>query len=265
MIISAEFVYGWQLEQHLWWRQFARDHDLDLRIVLYLRPPLDWLASALSEGLKYARQLPHAGLIDFYLRFLPEQHLALSERIDTLAEVYGPESLVIRPFLRSQLLHGCVVRDFCQVVGMRQPPATIHRQNDSLSLEASQCLHLRNIAPGRPLWGPLDLLRRDALLLRLGRIFRDQPCLRLQPAVLGDRLEPLELPLSAAAGDGLASLDQLLALTAWTRERLAAAVGADCTPVQALARLERGPVGAPLLRSARKLIRRELRHRRVGC
>ncbi|MEB3351728.1 MAG: hypothetical protein VKM01_05320 [Cyanobacteriota bacterium] len=280
LILSAELAYGWRRDQHLWWRQFASEHCLDLRIVVYLRPPIDWLASALSEGLKFGRQSTHAGLVEFYLHQLPERHLDLCARIDMLVDVYGKEAVVIRPFLRSALLEGCVVRDFCRVVGLGQAPATIHRQNDSLSLEASQCLHLRNIAMGRPLRGTLDLLRRDALLQQLGRIFPDRPSLRLEPGVLGDGVGRLErqlaalqqrhglaLPLStAASGGGLASLDPLLTLPVDAQDRLAAAVAAGGgTPAEALARLERGRAAAPLLRSARRLLRRELRHARVGC
>jgi len=280
VILSAEFAYGWRLDQHLWWRQFAREQSLELRIVVYLRPPLDWLASALSEGLKYGRQITHAALIDFYLHRLPERQLDVSTRVDMLVDVYGAEAVVIRPFLRSELLEGCVVRDFCRVVGLRQAPTTIHRQNDSLSMEASQCLHLRNIAMGRPLRGTLDLLRRDALLQQLGRIFPDRPSLRLEPGVLGEGLGRLErqlaalqqrhglaLPLSTAAGGGgLASLDPLLTLPVAAQERLAAAVDAGGgTPEEVLARLERGLAVAPVLRSARRLLRRELRHARAGC
>jgi hypothetical protein len=279
LIISAEFAYGWQPEQHLWWRRFAQDHDLDLRIVIYLRPPLDWLASGLAEILKYGHKASHDELRTHVRQRMLVRPLQYTARLDMLSEVYGPENLVIRPFLPSHLLEGCVVRDFCRVVGLPQPPATIRRQNDSLSLEATQCLHLRNVDLGRPLRGPLDLLRRDALLLRLGHIFRDRPSLRLQPAVLGEQLEVvqrelatlhrrhgLELPLSTAAADaGLASLDALLALPAWASERLASAVDPGCSPEQALARLERDLAVAPVLHSISRLLRRKLRHARVGC
>jgi hypothetical protein len=279
LILSAEFAYGWSREQHLNWRQFAQEHGLDLRIVVYLRSPIDWLASALSQGLKYGRHTTHDGLIDTFLRRIPERQLDYAARIDMLAEVYGPEALVIRPFLRNQLQEGCVVRDFCRVVGLQQAPATIHRQNDSLSLEACQCLHLRNLALGRPLRGPLDLLRRDVLLLHLGRIFQGRPSLRLQPAVLGERLEEMRqrlnaleqrhgiaLPLTTgAAGDGLASLDPLLNLPAAALEQLVVASGGRDTSEQALARLERGLAVAPTVHVARRYLRRKMRHIRSGC
>lgn len=277
LIISSEFTYGWRPDQHHWLQQFARDHRLDLRIVMYLRPPLDWIASALSEEVKYARSVTHPALTDLLNRWLGWQ-LDFSARIDTLAEVYGPEALVIRPFLRSQLLDGCVVRDFCRVVGIRQLPDTIHRRNESLSLEASQCLHLHNIARGRPLQGALDLLRRHGLLMQLSELFADRPSLRLQPSVLGKRLGTLQqhlstlqqrhaiaLPLSTAASDvGLTSLDELLSLPASARARLAA-VGGDCPPEQILARMERGLALTPMLAFARRRLRRELRHLRRGC
>ena len=281
LILSAELAYGWTRDQHLCWRQFALDQGLDLRIVLYLRPPVDWLGSALAEGLKYARHVSHAQIIDHCLQIHYGQKLLYSNTLDALAELYGENALILRPFPRNQLLGGCVVRDFCQVVGMRKVPDTIHRQNDSLSLEASQCLHLRNISLGRRLRGSLDLLRREALLHHLELIFHDRPSLRLHPSVLGEGLPAMlqqltrlqerhviTLPLSTAVDDEqLTNLEPLLALPDWARERLAAAAGAgsEKTAEQLLARLEQGLAPVSVLRSARRLLRRELRHARVGC
>lgn len=281
MILSAQLAYGWTPDQHLWWQQFARDQGLDLRLVVYLRPPLDWLGSALAEALKYARQMSHAQIRDYCLQVQSGQNLLYSNCLDVLAEPYGENALIVRPFLRDQMLGGCVVRDFCQVVGMCKAPDTIHRQNDSLSLEASQCLHLRNISLGRRLRGSLDLLRREALLHHLELIFHDRPSLRLHPSVLGEGLPAMlqqltrlqerhgiTLPLSTAADDeGLTNLEPLLALPDWARERLAAAAGAgsEKTADQLLARLEQVLAPVSLFRSARRLLRRELRHARIGC
>lgn len=281
MILSAELAYGWTRHQHLLWQQFVRSQGLDLRIVLYLRPPLDWLGSALAEGLKYARHVSHAQITDHCLQIQPGRHLMYSRTLDILADIYGDNALVVRPFLRDQMLGGCVVRDFCQVVGMREVPDTIHRQNESLSLEASQCLHLRNISLGRRLQGSLDLLRREALLHQLERIFHDRPCLRLHPSVLAEALPGIQqhltglqerhgisLPLSTAVDDGgLKNLEPLLSLPDWARGRLAAAAGAgsEQSAEQLLARLEQGLAPVSVLRSARRLLRRELRHARVGC
>jgi len=281
LILSAELAYGWTRHQHIFWRQFAHDHGLDLRIVVYLRPPLDWLGSALAEGLKYARHVSQAQIIDHCLQIRAGQKLLYSNTLDALAELYGENALIVRPFLRDQMLGGCVVRDFCQVVGMRGVPDTIHRQNESLSLEASQCLHLRNISLGRSLQGSLDLLRREALMHQLERIFRDRPCLRLHPSVLGEALPGIQrhltglqerygitLPLSTAVdGGGLTNLESLLALPVWARERLAAAagLGSEKTAEQLLARLEQSLAPLAVLQAARRLLRRELRHTRVGC
>lgn len=281
LILSAELAYGWSRQQHQWWQQFARDQGLDLRIVVYLRPPLDWLGSALAEGLKYARHVSHAQITDYCLQIHSIQKLLYSNALDALADLYGENALIARPFLRNQLLGGCVVRDFCQVVGMRMVPDPIHRQNESLSLEASQCLHLRNISRGRRLQGSLDLLRREALLHQLELIFHDRPRLRLHASVLGEGLPEIHehltrlqarhgisLPLSTAVDDGgLTNLEPLLSLPDWARERLAAVagVGSEKTAEQLLAQLEQGLTPASVLRSARRRLRRKLRHARVGC
>lgn len=263
------------------WQQFARNQGLDLRIVLYLRPPLDWLGSALAEGLKYARHVSHARITDHCLQAHSGQKLMFSNTLDALADLYGENALIVRPFLRNQLLGGCVVSDFCQVVGMREVPDTIHRQNESLSLDASQCLHLRNLSLSRRLRGSLDLLRREALLHQLELIFHDRPSLRLHPSVLGEGLPGIQqqltrlaerhgisLPLSTTVDDGsLTNLESLLVLPDWARERLAAAAGASSekTAEHLLARLEQGLAPRAVFRSARRLLRRKLRHARVGC
>jgi len=78
----------------------------------------------------------------------------------------------------------------------------------------------------------------------------------------------ITLPLSTAVDDEqLTNLEPLLALPDWARERLAAAAGAgsEKTAEQLLARLEQGLAPVSVLRSARRLLRRELRHARVGC
>jgi hypothetical protein len=278
LILSAEFCYIWGRQEHQTLRELAHQHGLDLQFVVYLRPPLDWLASALAQNLKFALITTHADLLQYFSAVIGHR-LDFCQRLELLAELYGRNAITVRPFLRQELAEGCVVRDFCRVVGITRPPGRIDLQNEGLSLAACQCLHLRNLALGRPLRGTWELVRRDALLVRLEQLYRDQPVLRLQAAMLG-AAEPvlrqqladlrqrhgLALPLTTAAADGgLASLDSLLELPPEAHRRLLAVAGGDGTPQQALARLERRPAVAPLLRSARKLIRRELRHRRVGC
>lgn len=281
LILSSELTYGWSVDQHLWWHQFARDQGLELRIVLYLRPPLDWLGSSLSEGLKYARQVSHDALMAYGLQVRSRGLLLYANRLETLGKIYGQHALKVRPFLRNELLEGCVVRDFCRVVGIRKPPIRIHRQNDSLSLEACRCLHLHNVARRRPPQGSFELLRRDVLLQQLEEIFHDQPSLRLHPSVLGEQIREVSqqlaliqerhgitLPLSVEPTDeGLTSLDSLLSLPDWARDRLMEAVGSgfNMSVEELLEQLERNLPLVPLLRYARQSVRRRLRHIQVGC
>jgi hypothetical protein len=282
LILSAEFAYFWGQDAHRAFAAIVEEYRLDLRLIIYVRPPLDWLASSLAQNLKFGQFTSHDQLQGYLDKPLRRQ-LDLAKRLALLVDCYGEDRLIIRPFLRHQLAGGCVVRDFCSVVGLSQPPATIYRRNEGLSLVASQCLHRRNIAMRQPLrGGGWDLLRRDALLQRLEQLFGDQPGLRLQPALLGDaesflqqQLASLQqrhgvaLPLSTAssAEAGLASLDALLSLPEAARRRLvaAAAMGEDATPEQALARLERVPSAGAVLSTARQLGRRQLRHALTGC
>ncbi|MEB3265811.1 MAG: hypothetical protein VKN13_04275 [Cyanobacteriota bacterium] len=279
LIVSAEFCFMWGRQEHQAFRALAQQHGLNLQLVLYVRPPLDWLASSLAQNLKFGQYATHADLLQRCSSTPIRRQLGFTERLEMLAELYGPKAVTVRPFLRQQLAEGCVVRDFCRVVGLTRQPRRIHRQNEGLSLTASQCLHLRNLALGRPLRGAWELVRRDGLLVRLEQLFRHEPGLRLHAAVLGD-LEPfvqqqladleqrhgVALPLSTAAADaGLTSLDSLLELSPAVHQRLQEATGAAGTPQQALAQLERTPRLDALLDGAWRLGRRQLRHALHGC
>lgn len=184
--MSAELCFGWPAQCHQPLRELAISHGLDLRVIAYLRPPLDWMASALSQALKLGKAADHSILKQLYSGHGLARKLGMVERLEVLADVYGHESLVLRPFLRQSLVEGCVVRDFCALVGMSRSPRRIHHHNQSLSLPGSQCLHRRNQALGRPLRGPRELLSRDGLIDRLQRLFPGPPSLRLHSAVLGD-------------------------------------------------------------------------------
>lgn len=279
LILSAEFCFMWGRQEHQIFRALAHQHGLNLQLVLYVRPPLDWLASSLAQTLKFGNYVTHADLSQRCSSSAIRRQLGFTERLEMLAELYGPNAVTVRPFLRQQLAEGCVVRDFCRVVGITRQPRRMLRQNDGLSLAASQCLHLRNLALGRPLRGAWELVRRDGLLVRLEQLFGDQPGLRLNAALLGD-LEPflqqqladleqrhgVTLPLTTAAvGEEMSTLDALLELPPAAHQRLQEAIGGACSPQQALARLERIPRLDALLDGAWRMGRRQLRHALHGC
>jgi hypothetical protein len=280
LILSAEWSYGWEKSKHVWFGELARDLGLDLHVVLYLRPPLDWIASLVAQYVRYGRGSTHEDLErEASSVETLQRRLRFSKRLELLGELYGSDRVTIRPYLREQLVGGCVVQDFCHVIGMRQPPSTIHRRNERMRLPTVQCLHQYNMFLGRPLRGPLELARRDALVLRLEQIFGDGFNLRLQPAVLGGlvpfALEELaalhqfhgvELPLTtnATSAEGLDSLDRLLELDDGDRRRLVEAVGVDLPVPELLERLERGSTISAVVQTGSAVVRRYLRHVQSG-
>ncbi len=199
--------------------------------------------------------------------------------MELLGELYGSDRVTIRPFLREQLVGGCVVQDFCHVIGMRHPPSTIHRRNERMGLPTVQCLHQYNIFLGRPLRGPLELARRDAMVLQLEKIFGVGRNLRLQPALLGElvpfaleelgalhQIHGVDLPLTtdATPAEGLDSLDRLLELDDGDRRRLVEAVGVDLPVPNLLERLERGSTISAVVQTGSAFVRRHLRHAQTG-
>lgn len=75
---------------------------------------------------------------------------------------------MVRPFRPSELIDGCVVRDFCALVGIREQNIVAPRVNDGLSIHAVRFLYAftkygRNPALPR-LWEANALIRRLQLL-----------------------------------------------------------------------------------------------------
>lgn len=208
-----------------------------------------------------------------------QRTLRFSQKLELLSELYGSDRITIRPFLREQLDGGCVVQDFCHVIGMHHPPSRIHRRNERMGLTTAQCLHQCNIHLGRPLRGPLDVIRRDALVLKLEQIFGGGRNPRLQPAVLGGlvpfaleeltalhQIHGVELPLTtdATSAEGLDNLDRLLELDDGNLRRLVEAVGIDLPIPELLERLERGSTIPALVQTGSAFARRQLRHAQTG-
>ncbi|MEB3165282.1 MAG: hypothetical protein VKO65_01295 [Cyanobacteriota bacterium] len=282
LIISSEFCYLWSADQHHSWRRIASDNGLTIRIIAYLRPPLDWLAAKIGQSLKYGRITSHEQLLQTYASEQIIDLLSFGSRLRRLEQIYGSGVVTVRPFIAERLSNGCVVEDFCKTLNIHLEPGRIRRQNESLSLPASQCLHRLNIAMHRPLSGPVALLRRDALLNRLKTIFRNQPGLRLSPLFLGETQAHvdaqlaiveqdygIDLPLTTATdpSSGLSNLEALLQLSPAANSQLRQATGAS--PDDELATIVRGlepdwPLGTALAIGAR-LLRRELRQRISGC
>jgi hypothetical protein len=276
LVLSAETGYGWSRESHQKLFQILAPFGLQLKALVYVRPPLDWLASSIGEGIKFGVLANQQAIERVFEPSALQRRMAIAERLEMLAATYGAQRLVVRPFLRDALHQGCVVQDLAQQLGIQITSQQVRRRNDSLPLNGSRALHIRNQTQGRTLRGPLDLMRRDALISRLSRVFQGESSLRLAPTLLGGcepfvqdqvqrlrRCFGLELPLSVGAGRAadeppLANLQGLLELPEAARLKLAGACGVPGNPPIALLleqleqRWDGGFVGQQLQRRLRR-------------
>lgn len=163
-------------------------------VVVYLRPPLSWLASMFQELLKSGY---HAFVDELLIR--PPGDAANAgvygydylRQLATFETVFGQGNLTVRRFGRDALADGCVVADFCRQCGIAMPRHRVRRVNESLGLDASRFLfaynRFRRLQEHRPFGEVLLLLRR------LQEELPSRP-LRLHP----DLLSPVLPALTAA-------------------------------------------------------------------
>lgn len=133
-------------------RDFLHEHGFEARVVIYVRPIKSWIESCFQEQAKWhgisAASFPEVWNTG------ETRHHRCAERLTEFERVFGRENLTVRPFVRSMLDEGCVVRDFCRVAGIRFPPERVMRSNESISIDGVKFLYAydefrpdRRIAP----------------------------------------------------------------------------------------------------------------------
>lgn len=133
-ILSAE--YCWRMNQMEFERvrDFMAERGYTVRIVAYIRPWKQWVESSFQQWVRI-------GQATFPVAPRQEARLDYRERIETLESVFGAEQVQVFKY-DPQIFPGrCVVRHFCQHVGIHLDPASIRRANDSLKLPAIQLLY----------------------------------------------------------------------------------------------------------------------------
>jgi hypothetical protein len=187
-IISAECVWGFQESELMALRRFILDRGFEPRVVAYLRPPFDRVESAMQQ---FAR----IGIADLWPRCVlrpPQSLLSDVQRIDA---VFGRRQVAVFPFDQRGFPDRCVVRHFCDFVGIDLDRVPILRENGSLSLDAFRFLHAFNGAH------PARADRTSVFVRRviLERALRDLPgrVLRLHESLQAPLLDRLTPELSA--------------------------------------------------------------------
>jgi hypothetical protein len=135
---------------------FLDRHGFRAHVVVYVRPLKSWIESCFQEEAK-GHGLP-AECFPKVWETPETRFYRCAERLAEYERIFGRENLTVRPFVRTKLKDGCVVRDFCHVLGIPFEPDRIVRSNDSISLDAVKLLHAYDrFDPGRkvpPLYVP---------------------------------------------------------------------------------------------------------------
>jgi len=182
-ILSAELLWKFPPANLARLRDFLLSEGFKPRTLVYLRPIKSWMESRFQQRNKLAR-VPFFPFEDTDAPNLLALH-QYAEKLDGLRDVFGPDALTVRPFVRSQLTAGCAVRDFCQTAGVTLHPDAVLRSNESLNADATQFLYAQNRF-GSP--KNCNLLRRLAVVRLLEG--RKGPTLRFHSSVF-DRVARL--------------------------------------------------------------------------
>jgi hypothetical protein len=130
-IISAESCWCMNRVEFERIRAFMTDRGYRVRIIVYLRPWKQWNESWFQQSLKSEpTSIQQLAVVDDY-----------PERIEMLDSIFGREQVQVFKYAPSTFPEGCVVRHFCEQLGIHFDAGRIRRANDGLTLPAVQLLY----------------------------------------------------------------------------------------------------------------------------
>jgi len=127
IIISAEAIVELNEHELSHLKERLLSHVDKIILIAYIRPPIDFMESAIQQGLKM-----HQVHLDY--NFLYPRY---QTRFEKFEHVFDP--VEYRLFSKSSLFQGDVVADFCQRFSINHFP--YHRENESLSALAVKFLY----------------------------------------------------------------------------------------------------------------------------
>jgi hypothetical protein len=131
LILSYEGFLGLSQEEMFNLRDFLLQWSQSISVIYYIRPPLSYATSAMSERVRYG--LPAWSVHPPVTIYMP--------RLKILKKVFGSQALTLRKFSRADLLGGDVLQDFTAQLKMpkilvESLNITAPYANESLSEEA---------------------------------------------------------------------------------------------------------------------------------
>ncbi len=151
-VISAEVLWGFEREDLQAIADFARRFGFEIRVVGYVRPPVDFLESIYQQGIKVGRVK--------HLEFVIERSLSTLSRWKNFDTIFGKANVDLYLFDRNRFPNGCVVQHFCQSIGLDLGKAFVKRENESINENILRFIYA---------WNTQHQKNRHAYLIRFRR------------------------------------------------------------------------------------------------
>lgn len=163
--------------------QLLRQHFKDIDVIAYVRDAKGYMESI------YQQLLKGGGVGQLNLEVLYPRYRFALKKFD---QVFGRNHVTLVPFQPSVLAEGCVVRDFCQRMGVGIDPNTVVRANEGMSRNATALLvnYRRTIGMGVDYGTTLDPALNAVLRVESRMVYDflqvPGPKLRFAPELLAD-------------------------------------------------------------------------------
>ena len=141
----------------------------NVRIIAYVRPHASRILSSYVEQIKVGY---FSGTLEgFHQKFLKNRKIFYHARFQKWREVFGP-AFTLRPFVRKELLEGCVVTDFLNYALQGKPFSLAKELSENSSLSLEDLMVIMEIQKLLPLEEP-EL--RHAIGYGFDRILQNSP------------------------------------------------------------------------------------------
>ena len=126
LVFSYEGFVDLDIEALNRFREFCFLYSDNVQVVLYVRSPLSYAVSGISQRMKQGAATLEAPVSPY------------KTYCEKICEVFGKKNIIVRPFVSSLLKDGDVVADFTEILNISDhyQKETAQRHNESLSFEA---------------------------------------------------------------------------------------------------------------------------------
>ncbi|WP_413662456.1 hypothetical protein ACG1BZ_14640 [Microbulbifer sp. CNSA002] len=114
-----------------------------VKVVLYIRRQDEFVVSAYQQAAKNSLSSSEFGSIALPWAY-PEVNLNYYKIASRWAQYFGEDNIIVRVFSGEQLIGGCAVRDFAEVIGAPMEASEVIQANESAGVIAVKLGHILN-------------------------------------------------------------------------------------------------------------------------